>query len=145
MFQSVSKCFPLFPKSSVWSMFSQNVVCEFELSYQCSLLTIQRIRCRSHFFTVPRVFIIFFIVRTSKPYIDVDHTYHVWIRPLNYMFMLIFVNIFVNFFSSEYWIYSLFLYIFLSESAFSVTILPKYLKPSFYFIICPWMIIHWYK
>ena len=89
------------------------------------------------FFTVSRVFIIFFIVRTSKPYIDVDHMYHVWIRLLNYMFMLIFVNIFVNFFSSEYWIYSLFLYIFLSESAFSVTILPKYLKPSFYFIICP--------
>ena len=108
MFQSVSKCFPLFPIGSVWSMFSQNVVCEFELSYQCSLLTIQRIRCRSHFFTVPRVFIIFFIVRTSKPYIDVDNTCHMWMCPLNYMFMLIFVNIFVNLFSSECWIYSLF-------------------------------------
>ena len=112
MFQSVSKCFPLFSIGSVWSTFSQNLVCEFELSYQCSLLAIQRIRCRNrcrnHIFTVSRVFIIFFIVRTSKPYIDVDHTYHVWIRPLNYMFMLIFVNIFVNFFSSECWIYSLF-------------------------------------
>ena len=134
MFQSVSKCFPLFPIGSVWS---QNVVCEFELSYQCSLLAIQRIRCSircmNHIFTVSKVFIIFIIVRTSKPYIDVDHTYHVWIRPLNYMFMLIFVNLF----SSECWIYSFFIYIFLSESAFSVTILPKYLKPSFYFIICP--------
>ena len=137
MFQSVSKCFPLFPIGSVWSMFSQNMVCEFELSFQCSLLAIQRVRCRNHILTDSRVFIIYFIVRTSKPYIDVDHTYHVWIRPLNYMFMLIFVNIFVNFFSSECWIYSLFLYIILSESAFSVTIFPKYLKPSFYFIICP--------
>ena len=137
MFQSVSKCFPLFPIGSVWSMFSQNMVCEFELSFQCSLLAIQRVRCRNHILTDSRVFIIYFIVRTSKPYIDVDHTYHVWIRPPNYMFMLKFVNIFVNLFSSECWIYSLFLYIFLSESAFSVTIFPKYLKPSFYFIICP--------
>ena len=105
-------CFPLFTIGSVWSTFSPNLVCEFELSYQCSLLAIQRIRCRNrcrnHIFTVSRVFIIFFIVRTSKPYIDVDHTYHVWICPLNYMFMLIFVNIFVNLFSSECWIYSLF-------------------------------------
>ena len=98
-------------------MFSQNMVCEFELSYQCSLFAIQRIRCRNrcrnHIFTVSRVFIIFFIVLTSKPYIDVDHTYHVWIRPLNYMFMLIFVNIFDNLFSSECWIYSIFyIYIF---------------------------------
>ena len=113
MFQSVSKCFPLFPIGSVWSMFSQNMVCEFELSFQCSLLAIQRVRCRNHILTDSRVFIIYFIVRTSKPYIDVDHTYHVWIRPLNYMFMLIFVNIFVNLFSSECWIYSLFLYIYI--------------------------------
>ena len=113
MFQCVSKCFPLFPIGSVWSMFSQNVVCEFELSYQCSLLEIQRIRCRNHFFTVSRVFIIFFIVRTSKPYIDVDHTYHVWIRPLNYMFMLIFVNIFVNlFFFRMLDLFSFFIYLF---------------------------------
>ena len=116
MFQSVSNCFPLFPIGSVCSMFSQNVVCEFELSYQCSLLAIQRIRCRNHIFTVSRVFIIFFIVRTSKPYIDVDDTYHVWIRPLNYMFMLIFGNIFVNPFTSECWIYSLFLYIYFCQN-----------------------------
>ena len=98
-------------------MFSQNMVCEFELSYQCSLLAIQRIRCRNrcrnHIFTVSRVFIIFFIVRTSKPYIDVDHTYHVWIRPLNYMFMLIFVNIFVNlFFFRMLDLFSFFIYLF---------------------------------
>ena len=112
MFQSVSKCFPLFSKGSVWSTFSPNLVCEFELSYQ-----IQRIRCRNrcrnHIFTVSRVFIIFFIVRTSKPYIDVDHTYHVWIRPLNYMFMLIFVNIFVNlFFFRMLDLFSFFIYLF---------------------------------